>query len=154
MSPQTPWIKGLGRNGGRCCSVDSEGHDTSHWEALIMLQLQNIEVISFHPSSQVCHQNKGMLEVKPVIAVTGSGQKIQPPLATPALNTLMAQTELGSEISLLNQGLSPIPHLLFFLPSSSQPQSLFQEVLTQTTLACATCLQPSSRACGVNVPKT
>lgn len=69
-----------------------------------------------------------MLEVKPVIAVTGSGQKIQPPLATPALNTLMAQTELGSEISLLQRGLSSCPHLLFFLPLHPQPGSLLHEL--------------------------
>lgn len=40
-----------------------------------MLQLQSREVILFYPSSQVYHKNKGKLEVKPVIAVTGSGQK-------------------------------------------------------------------------------
>lgn len=80
-----------------------------------MLQLWSVEVISFHPSSQVCHQNKGTLEAKPVIAVTGSGQKIRPPLATPALSTLMAQTELGSTVSLLKQGLSSsLNPLLFF----------------------------------------
>lgn len=65
--------------------------------------------------------------MKPVIAVTGSGQKIRPPLATPALNTLMAQTELGSEISLLQQGLSYGSCLLFFLPSHPQSSSLLCE---------------------------
>lgn len=133
MSIQTPGIKGQGGNGSRCCEVDSKGHDTSHQEALIMLQLQSREVILFNPSSQVCHKNKGTLEVKPVIAVTGSGQKIRPPLATPALSTLMAQTELRSEISLLKQGLSSGPPLrLFFLPSHSQSKSLLCELLTQT----------------------
>lgn len=129
MSQQQPWIE---CNGGRGCLVVSEGHDTSHSAALIMLQLQNIEVISFYPSSQVCHQNKGTLEGEPVIAVTGSGQKIRPPLATLALSTLMAQTELGSEISLLKQALYSSPHLLFFLPPHSQPCSLLQQLLTQT----------------------
>lgn len=93
-----------------------------------MLQWQSTEVILFYPDSQVCHKKtKGTLEVKPVIAVTGSGQKIRPPLATPALNTLMAQTELGSEISLLQQGLSSGPRLLFFLPSHPQSSSLLRE---------------------------
>lgn len=112
--------------------VDLEGHDTVRCEALIMLLSQNVEVILFYPSTQVGHRNKDRLEGEPVIAVTGSGQKIQPPLATPALNTLMPQTELGSEISLLKQGLCSSPHLLFFLPSHSQPRCLLHEVLTQT----------------------
>lgn len=73
-----------------------------------------------------------MLEGEPVIAVTGSGQKIRPPLASLPLNALMAQTALGSEISLLKHGLSYSPHLLFFPPSRSQPHSLLHELLTQT----------------------
>lgn len=91
------------------------------------------EVILFYPDSQGCYKKtKGMLEVKPVIAVTGSGQKIRPPLATPALNTLMAQTELGSEISLLQRGLSSGPHLLFFLPLHPQARSLLHDLFPQT----------------------
>lgn len=50
------------RNSGTGCSVDLQRHDISHCGALIMLQLQNVEVILLYPSSQVCHQNKGTLE--------------------------------------------------------------------------------------------
>lgn len=91
-----------------------------HWGNLVL------------PEHSSLPPNKGMLKGEPVIAVTGSGQKIQPPLASLPLNALMAQTALGSEISLLKHGLSSSPHLLFFPPSRSQRRSLLHKLLTQT----------------------
>lgn len=106
-----PQLKGPDINNGTGCLVDSEGHDTSPlwgfdyvpvaegWGNLILTEQSSL------PPKQRHSWGGG-----PVIPVTGSGQKIRPPLATSALNTLKAQTELGSETSLLKQGPFLQPH--------------------------------------------